>query len=164
METVYFCLGANKSNREERIKQALELLNGTKGISIVKSSKIYETEPWGNKEQDYFLNLVCEAEVDFSAKELLEICQKIEAQLGRNREKEIRWGARDIDIDILFYGSEIIDLPDLTIPHKLLHKRAFVLEPLKEIAPKLIHPQLNKTVTEMYNELGSSEKVFLYGN
>jgi len=164
METVYFCLGANKANREECILKALELLNKTEGIKITQRSNMYETEPWGNKEQDFFLNLVCKGEVILGAHDLLKACQEIEKQLGRRREKEVRWGAREIDIDILFYGDKIINQPDLCIPHKLLHQRAFVLKPLEEIAPEFVHPVLHKTIAKLYNELESSEKVVLYGD
>lgn len=129
---------------------ALELLRG-RGITIKKISSFYETEPWGVKEQPKFINLAIEAETDFSPDELLFILKDIENRIGRT--KTLRWGPRIIDLDILFYGDEIIDTEDLQIPHHMLHKRDFVLVPLDEISPAKIHPVFKKTIRQLKEEL-----------
>ena len=128
---VYLSLGSNIGNRQEYIESAIELVGKTEGIKILKKSGLYETSPVGYVEQDLFLNVVIKIETDFSAREILKIINKIENELDRKR--EIRWGPRTIDIDILIFSDKKINETDLIIPHKEILNRLFVLVPLIEI-------------------------------
>ena len=128
---VYLSLGSNIGNRQEYIESAIELVGKREGIKILKKSGLYETSPVGYVEQDLFLNAVIKIETDFSAREILKIINKIENELDRKR--EIRWGPRTIDIDILIFSDKKIDEMDLIIPHKEMLNRLFVLVPLIEI-------------------------------
>ena len=163
MAIVYLCLGSNTGDRLKLIEQAVSLLNLAQDIKLIRTSALYETEPWGVKDQNWFLNMIAEIKTPLSAQDLLVKCQNIEQTLGRNREKETRWGERPIDIDIIFYGKEIINTQFLTVPHKHMHKRAFVLVPLLELVPDFVHPVSNKTVSELYDDLEDVEDVYLYG-
>ena len=128
---VYLSLGSNIGNRQKYIESAIELVGKTEGIKILKKSGLYETSPVGYVEQDLFLNAVIKIETDFSAREILKIINKIENELDRKR--EIRWGPRTIDIDILIFSDKKINETDLIIPHKEMLNRLFVLVPLIEI-------------------------------
>lgn len=128
---VYLSLGSNIGNRQEYIKSAIELVGKTEGIKILKKSGLYETSPVGYVEQDLFLNVVIKIKTDFSEREILKIINKIENELDRKR--EIRWGPRTIDIDILIFSDKKINETDLIIPHKEMLNRLFVLVPLIEI-------------------------------
>ncbi len=163
MTLAYLSLGSNTKNKEKLIEQAVGLINLSEDVKLVRTSALYETEPWGVKNQNWFLNLAAEIKTSLSASELLEKMQFIEKTLGRDRTKEIRWGERPIDIDIIFYGQEIVNLPNLTVPHINMHNRAFVLVPLLELIPDFKHPVLNKTISEIYDSLEDVEDVFLYG-
>ena len=132
--------------------RALELMNES-GIAVLRESSFYETEPWGMKEQPLFMNMAVIAETDMSAQAALASLKRIEEKMGR--QESVRWGPRCIDLDILFYGDEIIAEKDLSIPHPLLHKREFVLLPLCEIAPDKLHPVLLKTVRQIMEELNN---------
>ena len=151
-------------DRLSNIQQAVSSLSMHSQINIVKTSSFYETEPWGNKNQDWFLNAALALDTDMSCKELLEYCQNIEVQLGRVRNQNEKWSQRAIDIDILMYDDKIIPLGDeLTVPHPLMHLRAFVLVPMLEVKADLVHPVFKKTISELYDELENPEDVFLYG-
>ena len=128
---VYLSLGSNIGNRQKYIESAIELVGKREGIKILKKSGLYETSPVGYVEQDLFLNAVIKIETDFSAREILKIINKIENELDRKR--EIRWGPRTIDIDILIFSDKKINETDLIIPHKEMLNRLFVLVPLIEI-------------------------------
>ena len=128
---VYLSLGSNIGNRQEYIESAIELVGKTEGIKILKKSGLYETSPVGYVEQDLFLNAVIKIKTDFSEREILKIINKIENELDRKR--EIRWGPRTIDIDILIFSDKKITETDLIIPHKEMLNRLFVLVPLIEI-------------------------------
>lgn len=128
---VYLSLGSNIGNRQKYIESAIELIGKTEGIEILKKSELYETSPVGYVEQNLFLNTVIKIETDFSAREILKIINKIENELDRKR--EIRWGPRTIDIDILIFSDKKINETDLIIPHKEMLNRLFVLVPLIEI-------------------------------
>ena len=128
---VYLSLGSNIGNRQEYIESAIELVGKTEGIKILKKSGLYETSPVGYVEQDLFLNAVIKIETDFSERDILKIINKIENELDRKR--EIRWGPRTIDIDILIFSDKKINETDLIIPHKEMLNRLFVLVPLIEI-------------------------------
>ena len=147
---VYLGLGSNVGDREEFIEQAIFLLEKNPDIQVTKRSSNYETEPEGGAEQPPFINAAVSIITKLPAEKLLEICQEIETALGRDREME--WGPRTIDIDILLYDDQIISEDKLQIPHPLMHERMFVLKPLKEIAPSAIHPVLEKSIEDLYEE------------
>ena len=128
---VYLSLGSNIGNRQKYIESAIELVGKREGIKILKKSGLYETSPVGYVEQNLFLNAVIKIETDFSEREILKIINKIENELDRKR--EIRWGPRTIDIDILIFSDKKINETDLIIPHKEMLNRLFVLVPLIEI-------------------------------
>lgn len=163
MAIVYLGLGSNKGDRIGYVQQATRLLGETSGIKIIRASSFYETQPWLEKDTTWFINAVVEARVQISPQELLQECLRIEQQLGRKREIEGHHGDRTIDIDILFYGKEIIEEENLHIPHSLIDKRAFVLVPMLEINPDLLHPQTGKSISLMHEELDNPEAVYLYG-
>ena len=128
----YVGLGSNLGDREGAIRRAAELI-GARRLSTIR-----ETEPWGPVDQPRFLNAVAEVEADEGPRALLERLLAVEAGLGRTRGE--RWGPRTIDLDLLLYGTEELDEPGLTVPHRHLHERLFVLEPLAELAPGLVVP------------------------
>jgi 2-amino-4-hydroxy-6-hydroxymethyldihydropteridine diphosphokinase len=143
-------LGSNVGDREEYIEQAVFLLGKVKGIEVLKRSSNYETEAEGKIQQPSFINAAVEVKTTLSPHKLLEEIQGIENVLGR--EREIEWGPRTIDIDILLSGDQIMSEDNLQIPHPLLHERMFALLPLKEIVPQTMHPVLEKTVKDIFEE------------
>lgn len=163
MTIAYLCLGSNCANKFKLIEQAVSLLNLAENIKIIRTTALYETEPWGVKNQNWFLNLAIEIKTSLTPQDLLVKCQQVENMLGRDRTKELHWGERPIDIDIIFYGNELVDSEILQIPHPYMHKRAFVLVPLLELIPDFVHPVLKKTVSDLYDDLEDVEDVFLYG-
>ncbi len=163
MSVAFLSLGSNKGDRLSVIQQAVNFLSADNSIEIAAASSFYETEPWGKKNQNWFVNAVIAVRTELSPVELLRVCQDIEARLGRKRELEEHWGERPIDIDILFYDNLIFSNEILTIPHKFVHKRAFALVPMLEIKANYVHPVLNKTISELHEELEDPEDVFLYG-
>ena len=163
MAIVYLSLGSNKGDRIGFVQQATSLLNGYENINVVQSSSLYETEPWGVESDNWFVNAVIQVSTSLSPRTLLSQCQKIENVLGRNREKEGRYGDRNIDIDILLYDNLTVSEKDLIIPHAHFHERAFTLVPMLEIAPDVVHPVYKKTMTDLYEELENPEMVYLYG-
>lgn len=164
MAIAYLSLGSNKGDRIGFVQQATSLLNATDGISLIRTSAFYESEPWGMKTETWFVNAVVEVKTTLSPQNLLTECQRIETQLGRKRtEGEKDYKDRTIDIDILFYNKEIINDENLVIPHKFLHLRAFTLVPLLELIPNFEHPILHKTITQLHDDLENPEMVFLYG-
>jgi len=150
LHIVYLGLGSNVGDREEYIEQAIFLLGKAPGIKVVARSQNYETEAEGVGDQPPFLNAVVEIETTVMPHKLLSAVQEIETTLGREREAE--WGPRTIDLDILLYDDEIISDDKLQIPHPLLHERTFVLRPLAEIAPDAVHPILERSIRELYEE------------
>ena len=145
----YLCLGSNMGNRQDNLDRALAL--SSQRLQVKRISSIYETEPVGNIEQPHFLNLVCQIYTSLAPNELLTLAKGIEIKMGRT--PAIRNAPRPIDIDILLYGDQVIDTPELIIPHPRLPERAFVLIPLAELAPDLIHPVSGKTTRELLGGL-----------
>jgi 2-amino-4-hydroxy-6-hydroxymethyldihydropteridine diphosphokinase len=143
--TVYLALGSNIGNRLANIKNALS--NFTPQLEVKKKSSVYETPPWGYADQPAFLNQVVMAETYLEPQDLLEHLKRLEVVLGR--EPTFPNGPRLIDLDILFYDDVEIDSPPLQIPHPRLHQRGFVLVPLNDIAPELVHPTLGKSIGEL---------------
>jgi GTP cyclohydrolase-4 len=145
LATAYLCLGSNMGEREENLCQALTLLS--QKVNLEEVSSVYETEPVGYKEQPSFLNLVCRITTKLRPEELLHLAKEIEAKIGRV--PSFPNAPRPIDVDILLYDNEIITTYNLTIPHPRLKERAFVLIPLAEIAPDLVHLALGKSIAEL---------------
>lgn len=148
-EIVYLGLGTNLGDRVANLNHALELLSDI--VRILDHSPIYQTQPWGYLDQPDFLNQVVSAKTGLSPHALLLELKQIEADLGR--EPTIRYGPRIMDIDILFFGSQVVQQDDLIIPHPQLHERAFVLAPLADIAPEFCHPILKMTVETMLSKV-----------
>ena len=163
MAIVYISLGSNKGDRIGYVQQAASLLGADDGISIVRTSAFYETEPWNMNTKNWFVNAIVEAKTKYSPQELLKLCQAIEKKLGREHKTTNDYEDRTIDIDILFYNNDIINDDNLTIPHKYVHLRAFNLVPMLELNADFVHPVLHKSIIEMHNDLENPEMVFLYG-
>jgi 2-amino-4-hydroxy-6-hydroxymethyldihydropteridine diphosphokinase len=144
--TVYLSLGSNLGDRAAHIEQALARL-AEEGVRIVKRSSFYETEPVEFLPQGWFLNIAVEAETELTPRQLLGVIRQIERELGRKR--TVRAGPRTIDIDILLFGTSIVNATDLEIPHPRMTERRFVLVPMAEIAPTLRHPALRLTMSEL---------------
>lgn len=145
--TAYLLLGGNLGDREANLKKAIELLNDKIG-SVIAISSLYETAAWGKTDQPSFLNQAVSLHTRLTALEVLEYALSIEQELGRVRKD--KWGERLIDIDLILFGDEIINIPDkLQVPHPHMQDRKFVMEPLAEIAPEVIHPLLGETMLDI---------------
>ncbi len=153
--TAYLGLGSNLGDRQANLDRALAFLGQRLRVDTVSS--IYDSEPVGNVEQPRFLNLVCQVTTNIEPAGLLALAKGIEAKMGRAGASGT---PRTIDIDILFYGDQVIETPELVIPHPRLAKRAFVLAPLVEIAPDLVHPVSGKTAKEMLKAAKEVQGVF----
>lgn len=153
---VYLSLGSNQGDKEKNLKCALELINNKKNrVNVI--SNFYKTTPVGYKDQDDFLNCCVHIDTLLSPDELINFLMDIEMKL--KRERNIKWGPRTIDIDVLLYENEITSSEKIILPHIRMHERLFVLEPLCEIAPYVLHPILNKRVIEIRDELRLTQKL-----
>lgn len=155
-KTAFLSIGSNVGDRKGHLDKVSELLIES-GVKVVAGSPVYETEPYGYKEQAWFYNQVLKIETELSPYELLRLCQKMEVEIGR--EKSFKWGPRVIDIDILSYEGEVVDDEDLKIPHPHLHMRQFVLQPLNDIDDSTIVDGLGKTAKELLNECSDTSIV-----
>ena len=149
---VYLGLGSNLNDREENLRRAVDLLGCA--VEMERTSSIYETEPWGWVDQPWFLNCVCAGSTLLEPLELLRAVKEVERSVGR--EPTFPNGPRVVDVDILFYGRDVVRAPELEIPHTRLAERAFVLVPLEEIAADYVHPVIDVTVAELAQLLGRS--------
>lgn len=150
--SIYLALGSNLGDRRANLRAALEAL--PPAARLRAASPVYETPPWGIADQPPFLNMAAEAETSLAPEALLAHLKDAERRLGRLPAP--RWGPRLIDLDLLFYGDLVCETPALTIPHPRLHERAFVLVPLADLAPDLVHPALGRTVRQMLAEVDAS--------
>ncbi len=152
---VYLSVGSNMGDKRAHIEKAVKRLSDNECISECKCSTLIETEPYGYTEQPAFLNGCIYIKTLYEPEELLKVLNKIEAELGR--ERKIHWGPRTIDLDIILFDNIVMNTERLTIPHADMHNREFVLAPLCELASWLIHPVLNKRITDLYNEVKRGE-------
>ena len=147
MSYAYLGLGSNVGDRKAQLDQSIRILNETEGINVIQTSPIYETEPVGYVEQPQFFNQCIEIETSLTPHDLLKACLGTEQQLHRVR--DIRWGPRTLDVDILLFEEQIIDEDDLIIPHPRMLERSFVLIPLNDIAPDFTEPHTNKKIRDL---------------
>ena len=153
----YIGIGSNLGNALKNCQHAVESLSLAKGIKITSVSSFYKTEPVGIENQNMFINAVVEIRTDLSARKLFQALQNIEKDMGR--EREVKGGPRIIDLDLLFYGQEIIQDADLIVPHPEIQKRRFVLEPICEIASYLIHPDFGVSMRGLKDRLSDNKMV-----
>ncbi|MFB3042576.1 MAG: 2-amino-4-hydroxy-6-hydroxymethyldihydropteridine diphosphokinase [Candidatus Poribacteria bacterium] len=157
LPTAYISFGSNVGDRLVHINQALQYLSEADGILLTKVSSLYETEPVGYEEQDWFLNGVVAVETGLSPRQLLKVLQQIEKRIGRQQRK--RWGPREVDLDLLIFEQRCINTPDLIVPHPEMHQRRFVLIPFAEIAPDTIHPILRQNIQTLLDDLPTEKDV-----
>lgn len=151
----YVAFGSNMGRRERNITAGLQALEATRGITITAVSSLYETEPVGGPAgQSAYINAVAALQTTLTPRRLLTVLHSIERSLGRDRQNEVRWGPRTLDLDLLLHGDAIVSEPDLIVPHPLMHERRFVLAPLAEIAPDAAHPVLGASARELLSRLG----------
>lgn len=154
-EKAVLILGGNKGDRNTLLKSAVEAVSDLGELTL--KSNVYETEAWGGVAKGAFLNQVVEIQTAYSPSELLDFIQKIEVDLGRQRDEH--WGDRTMDIDIIYFGAGVIDTPELQVPHPFIRERKFVLAPLAEILPDFIHPVLGKSSLEMLEDCEDKSEV-----
>ena len=150
MACAFIGVGSNLGNREKNLAAAQKAFSAIPGIRSVQSSEVYETDPVGGPAQGKYLNAVWKAETDLEPGPLLQALLQVESGLGRVRAEKN--GPRIIDLDLLFYGSQVLNQPGLTVPHPRLHEREFVLKPLMDLAPDFVHPVLKKTISVILSE------------
>jgi 2-amino-4-hydroxy-6-hydroxymethyldihydropteridine diphosphokinase len=148
-KNIFLLLGTNQGDKLNNLSMARTSIGKMIG-PVIKSSKVYKTSPWGKTDQEEFYNQAMEVRSALSAEDLLMSIHEIEKQIGRTRSE--KWGPRLIDIDILLYGSEIIEKPTLTVPHPRMHERRFALIPLCEIAPHIEHPVFKTTIEQLLQQ------------
>jgi len=157
--TVYLGLGSNMGDRQQNLNKALELLS--QRLRLGELSAVYDTDPIGNVDQPRFLNMVCQVYTRLAPQGLLALAKGIESKLGRTGKSQ---APRPIDIDILLYDQQVVATPELVIPHPRMAERAFVLVPLAEIAPDVVHPPSGNTVRELVEGVREKQGVFRWEN
>ena len=162
LETVFVLLGSNLGDRELLVNQASKMI-GERCGKIVAKSRLYESEPWGFKSEHWFLNRVVKVETALSPDDLMKELLEIEKELGRDRSVPHEgYVSRPMDLDILYFGNEIIDTQMVKAPHPRLHERRFTLLPLCDIAPDFVHPTMKKTNLQLLDECRDAGKVNIY--
>lgn len=156
MHKVYLLTGSNEGNRQGNLARAMELIAQQCGV-ITAQSTIYETEAWGLKEQAGFLNQALCLHTQLAPVELLKQLKSIEKQVGRV--ETVKWGPRVIDIDILLFDNEVVNLPELIIPHPYMQERRFTLTPLADIAANAVHPVFNKSIAQLLSDCADKSEV-----
>ena len=159
MNIVFLQLGSNLGERESLLQDAIIAIEGRIG-QVVEKSKVYESTPWRVEGQKNYLNQIVKVKTELLADDILSTVLDIEKELGRIRLE--KWGERLIDIDIIFYNDSIIETAQLCVPHKHMHERMFVLTPMHNIAPEMVHPKYNKTVAELLQICKDTELVKEY--
>jgi 2-amino-4-hydroxy-6-hydroxymethyldihydropteridine diphosphokinase len=159
---VFIGIGSNLGDRRANCREARRRLAELPKTRVVKESSLYESEPHGDA-KTWFANSVVEIETELGPTDLLKRLKQIETDMGRKRVKGKRWGSRIIDLDILFFDNETIEKRNLRVPHPRLPNRRFVLVPLSELAPQLIHPGLNASVSELLATTKDTKKIHMMG-
>jgi len=157
---VYIGIGSNLGDRRANIVEAVERMSQLAGTRVVRTSSLYESEPLGDA-KTWFVNGVIELDTEQFVEPLLKMLLAIEEAMGRKRVKGKRWGSRIIDLDILLYDQDVIEKRTLKVPHPELHKRRFVLLPLAELAPQVVHPQLGQSVSTLLATVKDNKRVVL---
>jgi 2-amino-4-hydroxy-6-hydroxymethyldihydropteridine diphosphokinase len=155
--TAYIGIGSNLESPAENCLKAIERLNAHADLTVVARSSLYQSEPLGITDQDWFVNSVIQLTTSLPPEELLHACLAIEQVMGRTRTE--KWGPRIIDLDILFYDDLILKQEELEIPHPGIAERSFVLAPMNEIAPEFIHPKLKKPIQTLLLEIPNPQQV-----
>jgi 2-amino-4-hydroxy-6-hydroxymethyldihydropteridine diphosphokinase len=153
----YLGLGSNLGDRARAIRESVDLIAAGGDVEVKALSSLYATKPWGKEDQPDFVNAVAEVETSLRPEELLARAKRVEGEMGRRSRQ--RWGPREIDIDLLLYGDEVVETGDLRVPHPGIEERAFVLVPLLELAPDLLHPGSGKRLAESLEQLTSRGEV-----
>ena len=159
-QRVYIGIGSNLGDRKANALEAVERVAGLPTTRLFRASSLYESEPLGDA-KTWFVNSVIEIETELAPEALLKKLKAIEEAMGRKRVKGKRWGSRVIDLDILLWNTEVVDKRSLKIPHPELHKRRFVLLPLAELAPHVVHPQLGQSVSALLATVKDAKRVML---
>ena len=159
MANAYVGLGSNLGDKTGNIRQALDMLDSADDVSVLAVSSFYETEPEGYEDQDWFVNAAAQIETALSPPRLLKLFKEIEQAIGRG--ESVRWGPREIDLDLLLYDQLRFESQAVTVPHPRMHQRAFVLVPMAEIAANAIHPVLGKSIRNLLDELIITKNVRL---
>lgn len=157
MKTAYIGIGSNMGDPSRNCFDAIERIRGLDECRIISVSGLYLTEPVGVETQDWYVNGVVSISIAMSVHDLLKSLLQIEADMGRVR--IVKWGPRIIDLDILLLGQDVIDETAIKIPHPMMHLRKFVMAPMAELAPEVVHPVLGKTMTELLTEIEGSSQV-----